>query len=331
MSDIFLISILILIFIILTLKHNEQFLLGFVIVTLFTVTNDISPVLRPFIHTTDFLILFYLFIREYGLEFSRYPQVPKMIVYFFLLFYSSMIMASVFSNYPILGLEKITRTSVFFLIVYVFYGIIRTQKHVNTVVISLFITGMILVGSVVIDFVLKGSNFFNEIGSARIRDFGLYSNFNTTAAYFIIIFPLLIIGLNYFKSIYKKILIWIGIFFLLFGLVLITSRAAFIGAFIGSIIVLFILNRKALTWLTIIAAVIVLTIFLIQPLTNFLDLALRLDEGLSQRDHFWQLAFNIIKSHPVLGIGPGAYQYEEFNYFPVLFSSWMGQRMINLN
>lgn len=331
MSEFFLIGTLILIFIIMTVNHKDQFLLGFVIVTLFTVTNDLSPLLRPFIHAADFLILFYLFIREYGFEFSRYPRVPKIIMYFFLLFYFSMIISSIFSNYPLLGFEKIIRTSVFFLIVYVFYGIIRTQKHVKTVFISLFITGLILVGGVVVDFILRGSNFFNELGSVRIRDFGLYSNFNTTAGYFIIIFPLLIIGLNYYKSVSKKIFIWIGIFYFLIGLLLIISRAAFIGAFIGSITVLFFLNRKALTKLVTILLVLVLLIIIIQPLTNFIDIAFRVDEGLSQRDHFWQLAFNIIQTHPLVGIGPGAYKYEEFNYFPVLFSSWMGQRMINLN
>ncbi len=52
---------------------------------------------------------------------------------------------------------------------------------------------------------------------------------------------------------------------------------------------------------------------------------------MSQRQFFWDLAYNIIKDNPILGIGPGSYKYLEFNYMPVLLNSWAGHIIVDLS
>ena len=66
------------------------------------------------------------------------------------------------------------------------------------------------------------------------------------------------------------------------------------------------------------------------PISDGLILIFRLSEGVSQRDYLWQLAFNIISANPLIGIGPGAYSFEMFNYFPILLNSYEGQLFIEL-
>ena len=64
--------------------------------------------------------------------------------------------------------------------------------------------------------------------------------------------------------------------------------------------------------------------YFVKPLNNLMTLFLRLNEGLAGRDYFWDLSINIIKENPWFGMGPGAYKYEMYNYFPVLLDSWKG-------
>jgi O-antigen ligase len=40
------------------------------------------------------------------------------------------------------------------------------------------------------------------------------------------------------------------------------------------------------------------------------------------------MAINVIKDHPLFGIGPGAYKYEMFNYFPYMLDDWWGRLFI---
>jgi len=83
--------------------------------------------------------------------------------------------------------------------------------------------------------------------------------------------------------------------------------------------------------LMLIGSVLLLIILLIEPINEALSLFLRFEAGLSQRHFFWDLAYNIIKDNPILGIGPGSYKYLEFNYMPVLLNSWAGHIIVDLS
>ena len=224
--------------------HDKNLLLGFVIISLLTVTRDTLPDLRTFVQILDFVILAYLFLKEFGLDFKKFPRVPSIIIKFLILLYVSMFVSTILSEYPSAGIYFITRTTIFFLVVYVIYSLLATRKEILTGLVSIFLAGFILVGSTIFDFIREGGDLLNAAGTARIRDFGLYSNFNTTAAYFIIVFPLILISLVLFrKKLYRTLLSLLILYFLL-GIVLITSRAAIVGTMISSLIILFFINRK---------------------------------------------------------------------------------------
>jgi len=57
-------------------------------------------------------------------------------------------------------------------------------------------------------------------------------------------------------------------------------------------------------------------------------LLFRFEEGVSVRDYLWLMSINIIKDYPVFGLGPGAYQYEVFNYFPFMLTEFYGKLFI---
>lgn len=328
LPEIFFTCSIITLLIFLIILFNERFLIGFVIVTLLSFPSDLSPALRTVIHLSDFLAIGYLFIREYGFDFQKYPKVPGLLTIFFIIFYSGMAISVLFSSYMLEGIYLIVQTTVFFLFVYFLYALISTQEHVRIIILSLIVSGIILTGSIIIEFFILGGNLINPI---RFRNFGFYSNINTSGLYIIILFPLTLATL-YLKQFHKyKTLSIILLTFLSISVILISSRVAFFGVILGTAIVLFFLNKKLFKTFTFIFISLALIHLILNPFGPIIDIALRLEEGLSQHDHFWQLAVNIIKSHPILGIGPGAYSYEEFNYIPVMLSSYSGQVMIYIN
>jgi len=94
--------------------------------------------------------------------------------------------------------------------------------------------------------------------------------------------------------------------------------------------ILFILNKKLLVRIIVSLVLAILIMMLIEPVRNFLTLALRVESGLAQRDQLWEISLNLIEDNFLFGIGPGAYASKMFDYFPVMLNSYHGQRLIEL-
>ena len=67
-------------FAILYLVIGEQFLMVFIVVTLFTLVGELNESLRVVVHLVDFALIGFLFLRKFGLNFQDYPRVPKSII-----------------------------------------------------------------------------------------------------------------------------------------------------------------------------------------------------------------------------------------------------------
>jgi O-antigen ligase len=327
----FLSGILIIALILVYLVHREYLLLGFVILTLIVIPSNLGQTLRTFVQVTDFIILFYLFFRQYGLDFRNYPVVPKPAIYFLVILYTSLFFSIAFSEYPYSGLTFVLRTTIFFIIIYFFYGIIRTQEHVKVVLLSIFISGFILVSSIILDFIMMGRGLAYLFLPMRDLQYGIYGNYNVTGSYAIIVFPLIIGSLYYKKLRNYRFLIWIPVIILVAGVLLLASRAALAGVVLGTAVILFFYNKKAFITITAVVTLILIIYFFFNPFGPSVDYALRLQNGLSGHDEFWNLALNIYSAHPIFGIGPGAYPRVEFNYLPVLLNSFEGEQIIKIH
>ena len=86
----FLAGIFILIFLMVYFVHGEYALIGFVILTFLVIPSNLSATLRTVIQIMDFAILFYLFLKRYGLNFREYPHVPGYAILFLIILYSSL-------------------------------------------------------------------------------------------------------------------------------------------------------------------------------------------------------------------------------------------------
>jgi O-antigen ligase len=138
----------------------------------------------------------------------------------------------------------------------------------------------------------------------------------------VVTFPVVLVSILLNKDVRNKILNNLLLSFFVLGLMITMSRSAVMGVFVSTLIIFYILRRR-LFYKFLISIVIIIVLFLtIEPLSNTAYFLFRVEEGMSARDHIWKMSMDMIKDYPVFGIGPGAYGYYMYNYFPLMLNDW---------
>jgi putative inorganic carbon (HCO3(-)) transporter len=163
-----------------------------------------------------------------------------------------------------------------------------------------------------------------------VRAFGTFTNVNTFSAYLGWIIPLSLVFLVSKISIYRRY--WLGLVALLLGnvLILISSRAGFLGLLSATSLIFFLIKKKEKVWLICWLGLLVVTACIFFP-KAFLTLSQRGIEAVSGGVHsvtggahsvsggahsvtsrffIWKKGLEMIKEHPLLGVGPGNYRIE---------------------
>jgi putative inorganic carbon (HCO3(-)) transporter len=311
--------------------YGERFVLPFIIISLFTLVGDVSTQLRLVVHLIDFTLLGILFLKRFGLKWNSYPRIPKVVFFFLVLYYSSMILSSAMSDYPLAGITNIIRQSIFFIIAYIFYALIKDESDIKIYCIAIILATSVLASSTIFSFVMEGYSLIDLNFGLRSRVAGLITNPNIITNFYMISFPLILISLLYNKYPLSKTISWFLLLFFCIGLVLTISRTAIIGILISTLTIFYMFKKKYFYQSIIALLILVIILIVYEPLGSVASLLFRLERGLTGRDHIWVISMDIIKDNPVFGIGVGAYKYEMFNYFPVMFNSWVGQELIKLH
>ena len=314
----------------LILLYGERFLIGLIIVSLLTIVSEFGSTIRLFVQIINFSLLGFLFIKHYGFNFSEYPKLPRTLIYFLYIYYVSMIIPTIFSQHFYAGITMIVRQTIFFIIAYIFFSFIKDIKYVKTIIISLIVVSLIIALSSIYQFYDGGFNLVDVALGMRHRIASIISNPLKATTFFILTIPLVLtFGFsNKYKDNKKFFLLISSI--LLIGLLLIISRSAILVIFLSLMFIIHQLNKNWFNKSIIIMFILTLLFFLIEPIYDSISLLFKIKIGLSQRDYFWEMAFNVIKDNPIIGIGPGSFSYEVFNYSPVLLDSWPGRVIIDL-
>lgn len=319
-----------LIIVLFAVVFREKFIYGFVIVTLFTLVGDVSQSLRPIVQITDFVLIGYLFIKRFGLQFHSYPQIPGSLIYFLLLYYLSMIVSILMSDYPFAGVMLVVRQTLFFIIAYFFYALIRDGKDIKTYFVAFLIAACVLAASTVLRLLSESSSFLNLAEGSRERVVGLISNPNNITNFYMVAFPLVFGVFLLRKSVLSKNVSLLLMLYLGFALFITLSRSAILGIIASTVIMAYILRKKYFYFIILPLILLVMLFIIYEPLGNLASTLFRVERGVTGRDYLWGLSLDIIKDHPIFGLGPGAYKYEMFKYFPVMLNSWVGGVFIDL-
>jgi len=181
--------VVLLIFLIITVM-GEKTLLFIVIVSFLTLTSTININLRTVVQMFNGLVLSFLFFKKYGLEFRSYPKIPKEIGLLVFFVFLSMVVATAFSHYILLGFDQIIRTTLFFIIVYFIYSLVEDNSDIKLllsafIVVALIYTYTLLYG-------LAKENFdIIQLNLKKVdRVSNDYINMNAIGSFFIIIIPI---------------------------------------------------------------------------------------------------------------------------------------------
>lgn len=310
---------------------GERFIIAVIIISLFTLVGDLNRSLRTIVQLVDFTLLGILFLKRFGLNFSSYPRIPKSLIYFLLLYFSTMMISAIMSKYPFAGIEIYIRQIAFFIIVYVFYALIASESEIKLYFSSIFLVACILVTFSLIAFTQGDINLLEILSPNRPRVSAIIENIEAATNFFVVSFPLIIITLLLKNNISGKALHYFLLFYLSLGLVIAMSRSAVIGIIFSTAIIFYLLRRERFYQLMFSVSLYVAIFLFYQPLNDLFTTFLRIESGMSARDYLWTMSMDMIKDHTVFGIGPGAYQYEMLNYFPYMLDDWWGKIFIYYN
>lgn len=316
--------------VILAVIFGERFIYGFVIVTLFTLVGELNRSLRLIIQVTDFSLLTYLFLKRFGLQINLYPRIPKSLFYFLLLYYFSMTASALMSNYPVAGVFLVARQTLFFVIAYIFYALIRDIKDVKVYLVAFIIAACVLAASSVFTLMSESSSLLNLAAGSRERIVGFISNPNNITNFYMVSFPLVLYILLMRKSTLSNTVSLLLMLYFSFALFITLSRSAILGVVASTIVVLYILKRRYFYFVLISLAALVVIFVVFEPLGNLASILFRVGRGVTGRDYLWGISWDIIKENPVFGLGPGAYKYEMFKHFPFMLNSWSGEMFVEL-
>lgn len=318
----------VIIVIMLSLIFGEKFIISFIIITLFTLVGDVSRTLRSMVYVYDFSFLGYLFLKSYGLKLSNYPRVPRTVIYFLILYISTMVISSVMSKYPFAGIGIITQQSAFFIIVYALFALIRNPNDIKLYFKSIFVVSIILVTASLFTFFTQDVSLLDIISPNRPRFSAIILNIEAYTNFFVVSVPLLISYILLKEKLSDKRIEYSLLFYIGIGLILSMSRSAVLGILFSSTIIFYSLKKKIFYKLIISMALLVLLFVFYQPLNDLLTTFLRIESGMSARDYLWQMSMDMIKDNTVFGLGPGAYKFEMLNYFPYMLNDWWGRMFI---
>ena len=297
-------------------QYKQDFILILVIVAYLVVTGDDAEKIRNVINIFALGMLVLLFIQKYGVRYKAYPKVPKEVIHFLTFLFFTLSISTIFSKDNIAGIASILRLAVFLGICYIFYSFIENRKTVYLYITALFLSVIVLGGSIFISLADSGFSFIKLQGNLA-RFAGLYENPNYAGLLLVVSAPLLIalFFFDSFKSLKKRTLLVLFLLLNVIILLLADSRASMLSITVSGIFIIYNLNRSLFYKIFFTVVITSAILIMIPAVQDFLLLFLRLNR-ISNRDYFWNTGIDIIKAYPVFGVGPDMFQKYFFTYMP---------------
>ena len=312
--------VLALVFLIILLLYQKDFFIIFSFFTLITITTGLSPSLRLLVQLVNIFLLFYFFLRIYQVDLINYPKIPRSVILLVLLILFSMLVSTVFSDYPGTGLIQILRTSLFFLIVYLFYSLIESEKELKLYVFVLVITAISLFFLVLYLFYLANFDVLEFQKYLFIDEEKNYIHKNTIGALFVLTISIILAYYFSLSNSTRKRMIALTILLLIIGLVITNARAAIFSLVVSTGFILYVFNKKAFYRL-LFGIVIIIPVLFIEPVNEIINLYFRLDRIFTGRDIILDATYQIIANNPIFGTGPAAAKIEMSKNIPFLLGS----------
>ena len=227
----------------------------------------------------------------------------------FIFLWIAMMYVSVFyAKDKTLALSETIRFTTYAILFYIIKYDIEDKKVLDKI-LKLYIFVSMLIGSIGVVQSLEGLGTFSKDRLINLnREVATLENANNLGVFFVlIIFPLLVLLVKE-KNKLKKSMYFIFVLIALFNIVISGSRNAILGLFIGILTLIILYNFKYIIPLILGGGI----ALLIPQTSNIIKIiGTKLQDP--SRIKLWDIALDIIKDHPVLGVGNGNYR----TYYPM--------------
>lgn len=318
--DTLLSAVLGMVFLIILLRYQKNFFVIFSFFTLITITTGLSASLRLLVQLVNIFLLFYFFFRNYQIDYRKYPKIPGSIILLVLLILSSMIVSILFSDYPWTGIIPILRTSLFFLIVYLFYSLIKNERELKLYISVFVITAISLFFFVIYLFYSANFDIIQFQRYLLIDGEQNYIHKNTIGSLFVMAISIILAYYFSQSNSNRKRVIALTIFLLIIGLVITNARAAIFSLIVSTSFIFYVLNKK-IFYRLLFGIVIIIPVLLIEPISDIIELYFRLDRIFSGRDLIVEATYQIIADNPIFGTGPAVAKIEMGKNIPFMIGS----------
>ena len=290
-------------------------------VALIALSSGLGDNLRLFIQVITVTTLTFIFFKQYGIQFERYPKLPAQMIKLILLILFAMVFSLPFTKYFMVGIEQLVRSVLFFFIIYLFYSFLSDFNDVKYFLYALFGGAVIYFILLLYEIVKVDFDFINLNQSIFLNEGISFVHRNVIGGFFSICIAITIAFLTSegLKQKYRKYFATF-ITFLTLGLVLTNSRGAIISLIIAAVYIFYIQNKKALKYLVAIILLIIPFLFL-NIVSDTINLYFRLERISTGRDYILETVYNMISNNPIIGAGPAATKFEMYNYLPYLFGT----------
>lgn len=319
-------AILVLIFILAYLLIGNDLIYASVIIFFLTISSDIDPQLRTMGNALAFFILFFLFLKKYGIAFERYPKLPKDIRVLIGVVFISLVIPALFSVSLKTGMAETIRQLVFFLLVYFFYGFIVNRDKIFLLILTLMAAGMLIVLGVYYSFMTSSTSlyFLQTMGFVTVS--GFFNNPSAVGGFLAISvslhITLLLLPKDHWIKKYRTI-ISISLVLQIVGLLLTNSRAAIAAGLIAGFLQLWFMKKALMKKVTITMLIAIVILFFMPQVQEMFSLYFRTGRVLENTRYFlWSISWDMFLQHPLFGSGPGLYSQYMYDYMPVLIGSW---------
>ncbi|QQS34655.1 MAG: O-antigen ligase family protein [Ignavibacteriales bacterium] len=301
---------------------SKELLLPLICFVMITASGETFEFIRNIINLSCTIVLIYLFVNKYGLRLSDYPRVPNKVLSFVIWFLLAMLISSSVSGFQLQSIVAIVRTITFFVIIYLFYSLINNQNQLYRLLLAFMVSTFVISLTIYYEVIQEGFNFF-LISGILARYSGAYQGYNFIG--YLMMVSTLIAFFFMLNRNGSKLLVGFYVLNNLIILMILNSRLAFFGTFIGIVIIIFMLKRKYF-YALILSSILVLLLFLVVPVLNdYLQAYIRI-ESITERDDIWSQGMAMTVDHLFLGVGPELYPTKVYSYYSAEYTSkWEGK------
>ena len=210
---------------------------GVILISLISLIAATGPTLERYrflFSIVSILSVFYIFIKEKGLDFKSSRKPPNEIYFLIIFIITTIILTSIISGLQGPSIFAIFRSIVFFTICYVLYSILEKGELLRIYLLALIFASLIVSITVYYDLINAGLTLYIVHG-VLARYAGIYGNPNyvglllsiTTIILFVYLFA------DKINSIPQKIVVWIILSSNILIILITNSRASIIGTIIS--------------------------------------------------------------------------------------------------